>query len=37
VVRTIHNTLLYFETNRQMLFETPPKVESVKVASKNGE
>ena len=37
VVRTIHNTLLYFEANRQMLFETPPKVESVKVASKNGE
>ena len=37
VVRTIHNTLLYFEANRQMLFETPAKAKSVKVASKNGE
>ena len=37
VVRTIHDTLLYFEANRQMLFETPAKAESVKVASKNGE
>jgi len=36
VVRAIHNTLLYFEANRQMLFETPTKAEPVKVASKNG-
>lgn len=37
VVRTIHNTLLYFEANRQMLFETPAKAESEKMASQNGE
>ncbi|MCK5480134.1 MAG: electron transport complex subunit RsxG [Gammaproteobacteria bacterium] len=37
VVRTIHNTLLYFAANRQMLFETPSKSESMKMASQNGE
>jgi electron transport complex protein RnfG len=37
VVRTIHNTLLYFAANRQMLFETPSKSESKKMASQNGE
>ena len=37
VVRTIHNTLLYFEANKQMLFETPAKAESMKMASQDGE
>ncbi len=37
VVRTIHNTLLYFAANKQMLFETPSKSESMKMASQNGE
>ena len=37
VVRAIHNTLLYFEANRQILFETPAKTESMKMASQNGE
>ena len=37
VVRTIHNTLLYFAANRQLLFETPSKSESMKMASQNGE
>ena len=37
VVRTVHNTLLYFNANKQMLFETPAKAESVKMARQNGD
>ena len=37
VVRTVHNTLLYFAANKQMLFETPSKAESMKMASRYGE
>ena len=37
VVRTVHNTLLYFNANKQMLFETPAKSESMKMASQNGD
>ena len=37
VVRAVHNTLLYFEANKQMLFETPAKSESIKTARQNGE
>ena len=37
VVRAVHNTLLYFEANREMLFETPAPAETTKMASQNGE
>jgi len=37
VVRAVRNTLLYFEANKQMLFETAAKVDSMKMASQNGE
>ena len=37
VVRAIHNTLLYFEANRQLLFDTPAKTESANTPSQNDE
>ena len=37
VVRAVHNTLLYFEANRQLLFDIPAKTEAVKTAGQNSE
>jgi len=37
VVRTVHNTLLYFETNRELLFDTPSITGSSEMSKQNGQ
>jgi len=37
VVRAVHNTLLYFEANRQLLFATPAETGSTTMARQNDE
>jgi len=37
VVRAVHNTLLYFEANRELLFDTPSITEPAEMAKQNGQ